>query len=129
MEEAEALSDRIMILKKGKTQCIGDSMTLKDRYAKKYNISLEPANPDDIEEIRQILEQQLTGQNRMTKLRIDEKTTNSGEIIKRIKFEAEFGSIKKIFESITLGGDLHGKLANWEFNQPSLDDVFMTVAK
>ena len=41
MEEAEALSDRIMILGKGEIKCIGDSLLLKEKVGIKFRVTFE----------------------------------------------------------------------------------------
>ena len=40
MEEAEFLSDRIMILHEGKIKCIGTSLNLKNLYGEGYKINM-----------------------------------------------------------------------------------------
>ena len=40
MEEADVLSDRIMVINKGEMKCIGSSLELKNKFGDGYRLSL-----------------------------------------------------------------------------------------
>lgn len=117
MDEAEALSDRILIMKKGEIQCIGDSLSLKEKYVEFYAVSLTVER----------------GFERICEKRLKKKIDNrikievfNGNIL---KFEVGFEGVKKVFEMLKEEDGLKGKVVDWEFSQPSLDDVFMNLAQ
>lgn len=117
MEEAEALSDRIMIMKKGEVQCIGDSLSLKEKYADSYAVSLTTKRRW-VEVCKKSLKKKL-GKG----LEIE---VYNGEIL---RFQVGFDEVKKVFQLLKKGEGLEGKVSDWEFCQPSLDDVFMNLAE
>ena len=115
MEEAEALSDRIMILKDGSVQCIGDSLSLKEKYAQLYSISIS-LKENQFNEGYAILEEFV--EDREIKLKVYKNT---------VSFSAQFEMVKAMFK--LLSQDLEDIVEDWEFSQPSLDDVFMNLAE
>lgn len=117
MDEAEALSDRIMILSKGRMQAIGNSFYLKEKFADYYSVFMTFA--DEFGEAgMEILEKNF-----------GEKITKMKNYSNCVRFSADFTVVKGIFKLMSPGGEFEGKVEDWEFNQPSLDDVFMTLAE
>ena len=51
MDEADIISDRKMILKKGTIRCLGSSVFLKKHFQMKYNLEVETNKPKSVEEI------------------------------------------------------------------------------
>lgn len=117
MDEAEALSDRILILSDGKMQAIGNSFYLKEKFAKDYSVFISFKGGFE-EEAMKILEERFKGQIRKEKYYAN-----------CVKFNADFEVVKNIFELMSPGKEFEGKVDDWEFNQPSLDDVFMNLAE
>lgn len=116
MEEAEALSDRIMIMKEGEMVCIGDSLSLKEKYAQFYTVSLTVKERNS-EKIRGILMEEL-GKG------VEISVYNGGIL----KLMVDFSGVKSVFRLMRDDG-FKGLIVDWEFSQPSLDDVFMNLAE
>lgn len=110
MDEAEALSDRIMILSKGKTKAIGNSFELKEKFAKDYSIFIT-FQKGLSEYGMEILERNF-----------EEKIKNLKRYANCVKFHADFEVVKGIFKLMSKDNELEGKVSDWEFNQPSLED-------
>jgi ABC-type multidrug transport system ATPase subunit len=47
MDEAEMLADRVAIISKGKLQCCGSSLFLKDKYGSGFHIVVDRENTSD----------------------------------------------------------------------------------
>jgi ATP-binding cassette subfamily A (ABC1) protein 3 len=56
MDEAENLADRVAIVSKGKLECCGSTLFLKDKYTKGFFIEIEKANSEPMPMLEQLLE-------------------------------------------------------------------------
>lgn len=117
MEEAEALSDRIVIMENGAVKWVGDSISLIEEYAGVYTVSLT-VERNFLKKCQNILRKKLRGE---FEIEVYNGTT--------LKFEIGFEGVKKIFELLKDEEMLKGKVSDWEFCQASLDDVFMNFGK
>lgn len=117
MDEAEALSDRIMILSKGRMQVIGNSFYLKEKFANYYTVFIT-------------FDEEFGDKGMgVLKEKFGEKITKVKDYANCVKFSADFDVVKGIFKLMAPGGEFEGRIEDWEFNQPSLDDVFMNLAE
>lgn len=117
MQEAEALSDRIMIMKKGVIQCIGDSLTLKDNYAQFYTVSLTVKKS-----FTELCEKKL-------KKNFDEGVEIIVYNMNTLRFKVNFEKVKIVFKMMKDDREFKENILDWEFSQPSLDDVFMKLVE
>ena len=112
MPEAEALSDRILIVKKGNMACIGDSITLKSKYCTDYKMTINFKH-ENKEIVRGYLKE--------LEIPIEEDHDHS------LCLSLPFEKIQKIFKLIGESEKARNVIDNWEFNQTSLEEVFHQI--
>lgn len=116
MEEAEALSDRIMILSHGKVKCIGNSLLLKEKIGSYWRIDLTFKDSSIQEDI--LLD--------LRRIARDERIDVEGKFT---QFYVNSEGLKIIFKMVAEHGQLEGKIKDWGFKQTSLDEVFFNFVK
>ena len=125
MSEAEFLSDRICVIKKGKMQCIGTSLDLKKIYGDGYILTFicEKDCQEKVKEIILGLSEDISivsskGGNLMFSLGFDK----IGELNWFIKI------LNKDFSDEKLK-PLKGKIKECGIEQTSIEEIFLTIAK
>ena len=125
MTEAEFLSDRICVIKKGKMQCIGNSIELKNIYGDGYVLTFI-CEKDQQEKVKNII----LGLNKDIKVLSDK----GGNLI----FSAGFDKIGELGWFIKiLNGDfnddkikeLKGLVKECGIEQTSIEEIFLKIAK
>ena len=125
MSEAEFLSDRICVIKKGKMQCIGNSLELKNIYGDGYVLTFI-CEKDQQEKVKNII----LGLNKDIKILSDK----GGNLI----FSAGFDKIGELGWFIKiLNGDfnddkikeLKGLVKECGIEQTSIEEIFLKIAK
>ena len=125
MSEAEFLSDRICVIKKGKMQCIGNSLELKNIYGDGYVLTFI-CEKDQQEKVKNII----LGLNKDIKILSDK----GGNLIFSAGFDkiGELGWFIKILnrdfndERIK---DLKGLVKECGIEQTSIEEIFLKIAK
>ena len=125
MSEAEFLSDRICVIKKGKMQCIGNSLELKNIYGEGYVLTFI-CEKDQQEKVKNII----LGLNKDIKVLSDK----GGNLIFSTSFDkvGELGWFIKILnrdftdEKIK---DLKGLVKECGIEQTSIEEIFLKIAK
>ena len=125
MSEAEFLSDRICVIKKGKMQCIGNSIELKNIYGDGYVLTFI-CEKDQQEKVKNII----LGLNKDIKILSDK----GGNLIFSAGFDkiGELGWFIKILnrdftdERIK---DLKGLVKECGIEQTSIEEIFLKIAK
>ena len=125
MNEAEFLSDRICVIKKGKMQCIGTSLDLKKIYGEGYILTFvcEKNNQDKVKEI-------ILGLSKEIKL----MSSKAGSLMFTLGFDkvGELNWFIKILnkdykdEKIK---DLKGLIKECGIEQTSIEEIFLKIAK
>ena len=128
MEEADALSDKVIVLVEGKLKCIGNPLYLKNNFGYGYRLNLivEPENSQISKEI-------------ILKLIPNSKCIDNsgGSLIFGIpyKFIKEIDTFFRIIEKkisdnhkfYSLGIELVKMIKDWGISNTTLDDVFMKL--
>ena len=125
MSEAEFLSDRICVIKKGKMQCIGNSLELKNIYGDGYVLTFI-CEKDQQEKVKDII----LGLNKDIKV----LSNKGGNLIFSTGFDkvGELGWFIKILnrdftdERIK---DLNGLVKECGIEQTSIEEIFLKIAK
>jgi ABC-type multidrug transport system ATPase subunit len=113
MFEADALSDRIAIMKNGQLKCIGNSIYLKNQYGKGYYINIITKN---VEQVKKFVMDNLKDSTLLL------ETSGS------LKFLiSDKRNIPKFFES--LESQESDFVEDWSLNHTSLEDVFFKIVK
>ena len=125
MTEAEFLSDRICIIKKGKMQCIGNSLELKNIYGDGYVLTFI-CEKDQQEKVKNII----LGLNKDIKVLSDK----GGNLIFSAGFDkiGELGWFIKILNqdfSDEKIKDLKGLVKECSIEQTSIEEIFLKIAK
>ena len=125
MNEAEFLSDRICVIKKGKMQCIGTSLDLKKIYGEGYILTFvcEKNNQDKVKEI-------ILGLSKEIKL----MSSKAGSLMFTLGFDkvGELNWFIKILnkdykdEKIK---ELKGLIKECGIEQTSIEEIFLKIAK
>ena len=125
MSEAEFLSDRICVIKKGKMQCIGTSLELKNIYGDGYVLTFI-CEKDQQEKVKNII----LGLNKDIKIISDK----GGNLIFSAGFDkiGELGWFIKIlnhdFTDEKIKG-LKGLVKECGIEQTSIEEIFLKIAK
>ena len=125
MSEAEFLSDRICVIKKGKMQCIGNSLELKSIYGEGYVLTFI-CEKDQQEKVKNII----LGLDKDIKV----LSNKGGNLIFSTSFDkvGELGWFIKILnrdftdEKIK---DLKGLVKECGIEQTSIEEIFLKIAK
>jgi ABC-type multidrug transport system ATPase subunit len=113
MFEADALSDRIAIMKNGQLKCIGNSIYLKNQYGKGYYINIITKN---VEQVKKFVMEHLKDSTLLL------ETSGS------LKFLiSDKRNIPQFFES--LESQSSDFVEDWSLNHTSLEDVFFKIVK
>ena len=125
MTEAEFLSDRICIIKKGKMQCIGNSLELKNIYGDGYVLTFI-CEKDQQEKVKNII----LGLNKDIKVLSDK----GGNLIFSAGFDkiGELGWFIKILNqdfSDEKIKDLKGLVKECSIEQTSIEEIFLKISK
>lgn len=115
MEEADLLCDEIGIMSNGKLIALGDSLTLKERYGKGYQIKvlaekIEGGKEKCIDYIKSVI----------PTAKIDK---NFGNLI---TYRCESLNIPNIF-NVLEKNKKENCIVDWELNETTLQDVFLSV--
>jgi ABC-type multidrug transport system ATPase subunit len=113
MFEADALSDRIAIMKNGQLKCIGNSIYLKNQYGKGYYINIITKN---VEQVKKFV---------MDNLRDSTLLLETSGSLKFLISDKR--NIPKFFES--LESQESDFVEDWSLNHTSLEDVFFKIVK
>ena len=124
MNEAEFLSDRICVIKKGKMQCIGTSFDLKKIYGEGYTLSIvcDKENQEKVKNIILGLNENLSlisskAGNLMFSIDLDK----IGELNWFIKIINKDYSNEKI-------KPLKGLIKECGFKQTSIEEIFLKIS-
>ena len=125
MSEAEFLSDRICVIKKGKMQCIGSSLELKNIYGDGYVLTFI-CEKDQQEKVKNII----LGLNKDIKIISDK----GGNLIFSAGFDkiGELGWFIKILNqdfSDEKIKELKGLVKECGMEQTSIEEIFLKIAK
>ena len=125
MSEAEFLSDRICVIKKGKMQCIGNSLELKNIYGDGYVLTFI-CEKDQQEKVKNII----LGLNKDIKIISDK----GGNLIFSAGFDkiGELGWFIKILNqdfSDEKIKELKGLVKECGMEQTSIEEIFLKIAK
>ena len=125
MSEAEFLSDRICVIKKGKMQCIGSSLELKNIYGDGYVLTFI-CEKDQQEKVKNII----LGLNKDIKVLSDK----GGNLIFSAGFDkiGELGWFIKILNqdfSDEKIKELKGLVKECGIEQTSIEEIFLKIAK
>ena len=115
LEEADALSDRIIVIDHGVVVAEGTANELKERTGGSY-CEVVPRDPKDLETIAIALGPLLAGQNRAA------PTPDSDRIIVPAP-----GGANTLLEAMSLLSATNVELADVALRRPSLDDVFLSL--
>ena len=125
MSEAEFLSDRICVIKKGKMQCIGNSLELKNIYGDGYALTFicEQEHKDKVKNV-------IMNINKDFKL-LDDK---GGNLIFSVPFDkvGELGWFIKILNQDYNDDrikDIKGMVKECGIEQTSIEEIFLKIAK
>ena len=115
LEEADALSDRIIVIDQGVVVAEGTANELKERTGGSY-CEVVPRDPKDLAAVAAALGPLLAGQNRAT------PTPDSDRIIVPAP-----GGANTLLEAMSLLSATNVELADVALRRPSLDDVFLSL--
>jgi ABC-type multidrug transport system ATPase subunit len=120
MEEADSLSDRIMVLAEGRLRVIGTALYLKNKFGDGYRLSLT-CKVSDSAEVKAQVAQYLPN----SKI-LDER---GGSILVGVLMEeaSRLVPVMRVLEG-KAEGKLKGLVNDWGVSLSTLEEVFMKVA-
>jgi ABC-type multidrug transport system ATPase subunit len=121
MEEADLLSDRLVVMVDGKFKCIGTSLYLKNNFGDGYRISIITSNPQAVFDFikRVIPSVSLVDQS-------------AGSLVLSISHD-NLNEIVRLFEILeapvenTEGSEIAELITDWGLSQTTLEEVFCRV--
>jgi ABC-type multidrug transport system ATPase subunit len=118
MEEADVLCKEIGIMMKGELKCLGNSVTLKDRFSRGLKIQLVMTQGVSAPELKSALDENLGKWKKDWEF---DRTLN-------ITVDSDLKDLSKVFMTMT---SLEKKwmICEWSIMQGSLEDVFLNVLK
>ncbi|EGG13873.1 ABC transporter A family protein [Cavenderia fasciculata] len=122
MDEADMLSDRIIILNHGVMACNGNSLQLKHKYGNGYSVNIIAKSQDHIPEIKSFMNNILPN----SKLIMESADyLNFG-----IPLNTDETILQKFFKTLEeLSTQENNPIRDFAVSQASIDDVFLNVTK
>jgi ABC-type multidrug transport system ATPase subunit len=119
MDEADLLGDRIAIMAKGRIQCVGSSLFLKNRYGVGYNFTLIKEDEEGGEKITKLVKQHIP---RAEKLMVSGAELSFRFPLKSVgKFSDFFKDLEKDSESLGVAG--------YGISMTTLEEVFIKLSE
>ena len=119
MDEADVLGDTIAIMSKGKIECIGDSLQLKQRYGVGYLLDVDSLDGTDNFKDLETLLSSATGKE------VKPKVTEAGLYEYILPFETA-SQFSKLFEQIDAEKEILN-IRSYELRVTNLDEVFTAI--
>lgn len=118
MEEADELSDRVLVMKDGKVLVLGTAKALKEEFSQGYTLSIILRDSSSVERVTQSLKELKLGFSIDS---IFDKRIDLG--FPKGKFEGVMAAAKRL----TSEGDLKDLVVDWGFTHGTLEDVFFNL--
>ena len=130
MEEAELLSDKVIVLNHGKVQCVGSPLKLKNIFGNGYRISMI-SEQNRINEVKNLMSRVAPNSQFM------ESSGDSGGLVFNIPFDhvKELGNIFSLLDRKSISGknkeleSLAKLVTDVSVSQTTLEEVFMAVTE